>query len=79
MGDRAPGASAPPKVVFEQGVEPITLARVGDTSIYAASTNFPEGSGARWAYEVDGKRLELPATKGNSRSRRDLAAARGLP
>ena len=64
-----PGASAPPKVVFEQGAEPITLARVGDTNVYAARTSFPEGTGVRWAYEVDGKRLELPVTKANSRQR----------
>jgi len=62
-------AKSAPKVVFEQRAEPITLARVGDTNLYAASTSFPEGTGLRWAYEVDGKRLDLPATKGNSRQR----------
>ena len=65
----APGASAPPKVIFEQGAEPITLARVGDTNVYAASTSLPVGAGVRWTYEVDGKRLDLPAAKGNSRQR----------
>src|SRR5271166_4767096 len=39
-----PGAKAPPRVVFEQGAEPITLARVGDTNVYSASTSFPEGT-----------------------------------
>src|SRR5271166_5444970 len=64
-----PGASAPPRVVFEQGGEPISLARLGETNVYAASTSFPEGTGLRWAYEVDGKRFDIPASKGNSRQR----------
>ncbi len=63
------GASASPKVVFERGAEPISLARVGETNVYAACTSLPEGTGVRWAYEVDGKRLELPITKANSRQR----------
>jgi enterochelin esterase-like enzyme len=65
----APGASAPPRIVFEQGAEPVTLARVGDTNVYAAATSFPERTAFRWAYEVNGKRLELPVPKNNSRQR----------
>ena len=64
-----PGAMAPPRVVAEQGAEPLTLARLGDTDIYAAATIFPEGTAFRWAYEVNGKRLDPPAARGNSRQR----------
>ncbi len=77
-----PGASGPPEVVFQHGAEPIALARLGETNVYAAATNFPEGTGLRWAYEVDGKPLDLPVAKGNTqqdRRWRQLEIYRGHP
>ena len=52
-----PGA---PKVVTEGGKADLTLTRLGGTDVYLAAETLPEGFGARWAFEVDGKRLPHP-------------------
>jgi enterochelin esterase family protein len=58
----APGASALPKVVSEDGRTTLTLARLGDTDVYATALNLPEGFGMRWSFEVDGRKLPHPVT-----------------
>jgi enterochelin esterase family protein len=63
----APSSVSPPRVVFEHGAEPVTLARLGDSGVYAACSTYPSGTALRYTYEVDGKRIEPPATKANSR------------
>jgi enterochelin esterase-like enzyme len=53
----APGAKAAPQIVSADGAFRQPLVRVGTTDVYAATFPLPEGTGMRWAYEVDGKRL----------------------
>jgi len=38
----------------------LALGRVGKTSVFAATTSLPEGTGLRWAYQVEGKRVPTP-------------------
>jgi enterochelin esterase family protein len=63
----APGATTAPRVVSEDGKFTLTLTRIGDTDVYAATTHLPEGSAFRWSYLVDGKAIEFPAPKNNPR------------
>lgn len=42
------------KVITEDGRK-LPLVRVGETDVYAATFPLPNGTGLRWAYEVDGK------------------------
>ncbi len=53
----APAAKAAPEIVSADGAFRQPLVRVGTTDVYAATFPLPEGTGMRWAYEVDGKRL----------------------
>ena len=53
----APGASAAPWVISDDASYHLTLQRVGDTDVYAASTVLPEGAGMKWHYDVGGARL----------------------
>ena len=57
----APGAEAA-EVVSEDGQFRLPLTRLGKTSVFAATVPLPDGTGLRWAYQVDGKRLPAPRT-----------------
>ena len=52
---RAPGASEPPQIVREDRGASIKMRRVGESDLYAASTDFAEGTGFRWEFSVSGK------------------------
>lgn len=56
----APGASAAPKVISEDGSKSIILTRIGDTDVYAHAVTLPDGFAARWRFEVDGKAIPHP-------------------
>ena len=53
----APGAAGAPKVVSEDGTFGTTLARIGNTPVFAAVTTFDYDTVMRVFYEIDGKRL----------------------
>jgi enterochelin esterase-like enzyme len=57
----APGASAAPKVVSQDGKSTFALSRIGDTDVYATAVALPEGFGMPWAFEVDGKTIPHPS------------------
>jgi len=48
------------EVVSEDGQFRLPLARLGKTNVFAATVRLPEGTGMRWAYQVDGKRVPAP-------------------
>jgi len=52
-----PGAAGAPKVVSEDGTFGTTLARIGNTPVFAAVTTFDYDTVMRVFYEIDGKRL----------------------
>ena len=53
----APGAAGAPKAVSEDGTFSMTLARVGNTPVFATVTTFDYDTVMRVFYEIDGKRL----------------------
>jgi enterochelin esterase family protein len=55
----APGILAPPRVVSDSPDRKLTipLARVGTLDIYAAAVTLPNGTGMRWHYAVDDKKI----------------------
>ncbi|PYV35385.1 MAG: hypothetical protein DMG09_19815, partial [Acidobacteria bacterium] len=53
----APGAAGAPKVVSEDGTFGTTLARIGNTPVFATVTTFDYDTVMRVFYEIDGKRL----------------------
>jgi enterochelin esterase family protein len=55
----APRAEAA-EVVSVDGNFRLPLTRLGKTSLFAATVPLPEGTGMRWAYQVDGKRIPPP-------------------
>ncbi len=57
----APGAEAA-EVISEDGHFRLPLTRLGKTNVFAATVPLPEGTGMRWAYQVDGKRFPPPKT-----------------
>jgi enterochelin esterase family protein len=57
----APGAVAA-EVVAVGGNFRLPLVRLGQTNVFAAATSLPDGTGFRWAYQVEGKRLPPPRT-----------------
>ncbi len=52
----AADATMPPKVVSDTGRYTIPLQRIGQTPIYAAVVDLPNGAGMIWTYEVNGQR-----------------------
>jgi enterochelin esterase family protein len=50
-------ATQPPSVVARDGAWRLPLQRVGDSNLYVASSTLPAGTGFRWNYEVDAKKL----------------------
>jgi enterochelin esterase family protein len=68
----APGATAA-EVVSVEGSFRLPLVRLGKTSVFAAATFLPDGTGFRWAYQVDGKRLPVPRAA-NPQQQRNLNA-----
>lgn len=50
-------ATAPPRVVSDDGKFNHVLTRIGETNVYAAAVTLPWGAAMRWAYEVDGKKM----------------------
>lgn len=54
----SPGVSVAPRVVSLDDSFSLSLVRVDDTDVYAATAPLPEGSAMRWVYEVSGKRIE---------------------
>jgi enterochelin esterase family protein len=50
------------EVVSEDGHFRLVLTRLGKTDVFAATVPLPEGTGMRWAYQVDGKPLPAPRT-----------------
>ncbi len=50
-------ATAPPRVVSDDGKFNHVLTRIGETNVYAAVVTLPWGAAMRWAYEVDGKKM----------------------
>jgi enterochelin esterase family protein len=57
----APGAEAA-EVISEDGQFRLPLTRLGKTHVFAATVPLPDGTGMRWAYQIDGKRLPPPRT-----------------
>jgi enterochelin esterase-like enzyme len=63
----AAGAASPPRVVSDLGHLNVPLIRLGETDVYAAAVTLPDGTAARWAYQVGetrrgGGQLEAYAT-----------------
>jgi enterochelin esterase family protein len=50
-----PGMKSTPRVASDDGKFRLTLARVGDTDVYAAATTLPDGTAFRWFYVADGE------------------------
>jgi enterochelin esterase family protein len=55
----APGAQAA-EIIAEDGKFRLQLVRLGTTPVFAATVPLPDGTGMRWTYVVDGKRLPPP-------------------
>ena len=53
----APDAKAAPKVVSADGTYSLSLDRIPNSTIFAASVTLPDGAGMRWNYDVDGKSM----------------------
>src|SRR5262249_4418668 len=64
----APGASGAPRVVSLDGKTNVDLARLGDTDVYAAAVEFPDGFAMRWDFVVDGKALPHPVANPRQRA-----------
>ena len=54
------GVLAAPSVVSEDGKSRFPMTRIGNTDVYAASVELPDGFAMRWSLEVDGKKLPHP-------------------
>ncbi|CCW34095.1 enterochelin esterase-like enzyme [Chthonomonas calidirosea] len=52
----APDATMPPKVLSDTGQYTIPLQRIGQTPVYVAVVDLPNGAGMIWTYEVNGRR-----------------------
>lgn len=62
-----PGVAAAPRVVSDLGHLNLPLTRLGETDVYATAVTLPDGTAARWAYQVGdarrgGGQLEVYAT-----------------
>jgi len=70
----APGLSAPPRVVSEDGRFSLPLARIGATDVYAATVHLEDGDALRWRYVagdrfLGGGQLEVYRTHPDSREK----------
>ncbi len=55
------GVLAAPSVVSEDGKSRFPMTRIGNTDIFAATVELPDGFAMRWSFEVDGKKLPHPS------------------
>jgi enterochelin esterase family protein len=49
---RATGATRPPQIVRQDGEPPIKMVRIGESDLYAAASDFPEGTGFSWEFAI---------------------------
>ena len=47
------------RVMFDHWQQGLTLARIGETNVFAGVKRFGWGDAMRWQYEVDGKRMQV--------------------
>jgi enterochelin esterase-like enzyme len=76
----APGATATPRVVSEDGQFSLPLTRVGSTDVYAGVAWLENGEAMRWQYQVGDRRFgggQLEVYKTPPESRENPAVPRG--
>ncbi len=52
-------AHRPPRVLAEDGSYTLVMARIGSTDLYVGAATFQDGQAMRWAYDVDGRRIQV--------------------